>query len=185
MIEAREGHGTRELMKKRRPTVTSRKPGTRGASRRPTNGPSGPSLTANSQAWIELSPPAVWLTSNNDGAIGMLRSEGCFSIPSVPLLAEFLKQYPIHIHPMLPLLDEITFRILKGSRDSCTYQDDLTLVLLQALLHATSTVSIYYYMRYDMLDLHSELVCFSENTRCSGVWECSRCKRSVLHKGQG
>lgn len=149
----------------RRPTVNSRKPGPRGASRRPANKSSGYSFTADPDSWTDLSPPAPWLTPGNDSAITKLRSEGCFSIPSAAPRAKFLKQYFFHIHPMLPLLDESTVRQLSnvGTLESAAHADDLTLLLLlQALLLATSIVSFHHLACLLPLRAYvTTLVCFS------------------------
>ncbi|KAH6869049.1 fungal-specific transcription factor domain-containing protein [Thelonectria olida] len=47
-----------------------------------------------------------------DGAycnVEYLESQGCFRVPTEPILDEFLQHYFLHVHPMLPILNEGDF----------------------------------------------------------------------------
>lgn len=78
-----------------------------------------------------------------DSAITALESQGCLSVPMKPILDDLLKHYFLHIHPMLPLLNEAEFW---ESYDTKSAEGDLdekprfSLLLLQAMLFASCTV---------------------------------------------
>ncbi|KAH8600020.1 hypothetical protein B0O99DRAFT_590435 [Bisporella sp. PMI_857] len=38
-----------------------------------------------------------------------LKDHGCFLVPAKPILDEFIQQYFLHVHPLLPVLDETEF----------------------------------------------------------------------------
>ncbi|KAF4948565.1 hypothetical protein FGADI_9560 [Fusarium gaditjirri] len=38
--------------------------------------------------------------------VGLLRQHGCLDVPPRPILDEFIQGYFLHVHPMLPLMDE-------------------------------------------------------------------------------
>lgn len=64
-------------------------------------------------------------------------ANGCLSIPSRPLLDDFVKQYFLYVHPSAPLIDEAAFWKAYSSdekSDACT----MPLVLFQAMLFASS-----------------------------------------------
>ncbi|KAJ0420504.1 fungal-specific transcription factor domain-containing protein [Aspergillus carlsbadensis] len=64
--------------------------------------------------------------------------QGCLLVPTQPLLDEFIKQYFLHVHPVLPLINEGDFWELydlnsRPSPDKC-----IPLLVLQAMLFAAS-----------------------------------------------
>lgn len=79
--------------------------------------------------------------------INSLESQGCLSVPMKPILDELLQHYFLHIHPMLPLLDEGEFW---ESYDGESAEGDLdrkprfSLLLLQAMLFASCTVCTFF-----------------------------------------
>lgn len=72
-----------------------------------------------------------------------LESQGCLSVPIKPILDELLQHYFLHIHPMLPLLDEGEFW---ESYDGESAESNLdgkprfSFLLLRAMLFASCTV---------------------------------------------
>lgn len=68
----------------------------------------------------------------------LLDGEDCLRVPHRSALDDFLRQYFVYIHPLLPLMDETEFWDLynnEGGRDGT-----VALVLLQAMLFAASHV---------------------------------------------
>ncbi|KAF5646956.1 n-terminal binuclear Zn cluster-containing protein [Fusarium tjaetaba] len=63
--------------------------------------------------------------------VGFLRQQGCLSVPPRPILDEFIREYFLHVHPMLPLMDESVF--WENYRQQT---NKLSLFLVQAMLFA-------------------------------------------------
>uniref|UniRef100_A0A8H7N7F7 Zn(2)-C6 fungal-type domain-containing protein n=1 Tax=Bionectria ochroleuca TaxID=29856 RepID=A0A8H7N7F7_BIOOC len=70
--------------------------------------------------------------------VNFLELQGCLRVPIRPLLDEFLQQYFLHVHPMLPLVNEGDFWDLYSQNPKSTSPDDrLSLLLLQTILFAS------------------------------------------------
>ncbi|CAH0037767.1 unnamed protein product [Clonostachys rhizophaga] len=70
--------------------------------------------------------------------VNFLELQGCLRVPIRPLLDEFLQQYFLHVHPMLPLVNEGDFWDLYSQNPKATSPDDrLSLLLLQTILFAS------------------------------------------------
>ncbi|CAH0056768.1 unnamed protein product [Clonostachys solani] len=70
--------------------------------------------------------------------VNFLELQGCLRVPIRPLLDEFLQQYFLHVHPMLPLVNEGDFWDLYSQNPRSTSPDDrLSLLLLQTILFAS------------------------------------------------
>jgi len=41
--------------------------------------------------------------------VNFLEAQGCFRVPSRPILDEFIREYFLHMHPMLPIINEGLF----------------------------------------------------------------------------
>lgn len=68
-----------------------------------------------------------------------LVSQGCFIVPQRAALDDFLRQYFLHVHPMLPILNEKDFWLSYNSVDSdVEYQ--MPMLVLQGLLFISSGV---------------------------------------------
>lgn len=68
-----------------------------------------------------------------------LVSQGCFIVPQRAALDDFLRQYFLHVHPMLPILNEKDFWLSYNSVDSdVDYQ--MPMLVLQGLLFISSGV---------------------------------------------
>lgn len=73
--------------------------------------------------------------------IDFLKSQGCFDIPSKPILDQFIHQYFLHVHPILPLIDEKIFWCLyMGGIQDNTESAQISLFLFQAMVFAASSV---------------------------------------------
>ncbi|KAM5346068.1 hypothetical protein ACJ41O_009073 [Fusarium nematophilum] len=68
--------------------------------------------------------------------IQFLDSEGCFQLPEPVILDQFLRQYFMHVHPLLPMLSELDFWDAY-SRPNPPESKTLSLLLIQAMLFAS------------------------------------------------
>ncbi|KAI5458827.1 fungal-specific transcription factor domain-containing protein [Mariannaea sp. PMI_226] len=80
--------------------------------------------------------------------VSFLEQRGCFHLPARPALDEFLRQYFIYSHPILPLLNESKFwRMYSTQHRRAAPQNKISLFVLQAILFvscpfvSTSTLS--------------------------------------------
>lgn len=70
--------------------------------------------------------------------INFLELQGCFRIPTQPVLDEFIREYFLHVHPSLPVIDEGNFWDMYTHRDlhraECSH---MSLFVFQAMLFAS------------------------------------------------
>lgn len=72
--------------------------------------------------------------------VNFLEQQGCLRVPTRALLDEFLQQYFLHVHPMLPLLNEgDTWDMYCLQPTGYGQAERLSLLLLQAILFASCT----------------------------------------------
>ncbi|KAF5632077.1 n-terminal binuclear Zn cluster-containing protein [Fusarium sp. NRRL 52700] len=64
--------------------------------------------------------------------VSFLQRQGCLNVPPRPLLDEFIREYFLHVHPMLPLMDESVFWEQYEQETN-----ELSLFLIQAMLFAS------------------------------------------------
>ncbi|KAF5254108.1 hypothetical protein FANTH_990 [Fusarium anthophilum] len=64
--------------------------------------------------------------------VSFLRRQGCLTVPPRPILDGFIREYFLHVHPMLPLMDESVFWEEYGQET-----EKLSLFLIQAMLFAS------------------------------------------------
>ncbi|KAI0837193.1 fungal-specific transcription factor domain-containing protein [Hypoxylon sp. FL0890] len=69
--------------------------------------------------------------------VNYLESQGCLRIPTRAILDEFVQQYFLHIHPIMPILNEGEFWDMYCNQSSSGPTDKITLVFLQALLFSS------------------------------------------------
>lgn len=84
-----------------------------------------------------------------DGLMGLdrvdhafLSRHGCFLLPSRPALDGFMKEYFLHVHPMLPVIDESGFWGMYSGLGEEPSSSLMSLFTFQAMLAASSTVSL-------------------------------------------
>jgi hypothetical protein len=71
-----------------------------------------------------------------------LESSRCLHIPARPALDDFVREYFLHVHPNLPMLDEGQFWSMYRSREATSREPStLALFLFQAMLFASSSAS--------------------------------------------
>ncbi|WAO94458.1 Leucine--tRNA ligase [Fusarium falciforme] len=68
-----------------------------------------------------------------------LELQGCLKVPIRPLLDEFVQQYFLHVHPILPVVHEGDFWDLYDNKSSHSPKEPIALLLFQAMLFAAST----------------------------------------------
>ena len=72
-----------------------------------------------------------------------LETKGCFHVPSRPVLDEFVVEYFLHVHPMLPILDEGAFWDMYLSDGQLDQQaKKISLFTFRAMLFVASSVSL-------------------------------------------
>ncbi|KAL2670134.1 hypothetical protein Neosp_015015 [[Neocosmospora] mangrovei] len=69
--------------------------------------------------------------------LAFLTSQGCFIVPHRAALDEFMQQYFLHVHPMLPILNEKDHWQAYNSQDS-QGQGGMSILVLQGLLFVSS-----------------------------------------------
>jgi hypothetical protein len=70
--------------------------------------------------------------------INYLEAQGCFRVPTPEALDEFVKEYFLHVHPALPLLDEAWFWDIYGR--PIRSRSNLSLFVFQAMLFTACSV---------------------------------------------
>ncbi|KAF6802737.1 fungal specific transcription factor domain-containing protein [Colletotrichum musicola] len=89
---------------------------------------------------VEYSFPLLLTTKNlrklSTRSVQALVSEQCFVVPPRPLLDHFMVHYFLHVHPLLPMLDESAF--WDGYFGVCPVEEmKFSLLLFQAMLFAS------------------------------------------------
>ncbi|KAI1378589.1 fungal-specific transcription factor domain-containing protein [Hypoxylon crocopeplum] len=69
--------------------------------------------------------------------VNYLESQGCLRVPTRAILDEFVQQYFLHIHPIMPILNEGDFWDMYCSQTSTESSDKISLVFCQALLFSS------------------------------------------------
>ncbi|KAG9495512.1 hypothetical protein J7337_013761 [Fusarium musae] len=71
-----------------------------------------------------------------------LESRNCLSVPTPDALDHFTREYFLHVHPGLPLLDEAQFwAVYSGDKEPCG-GPTISLFLFQAMLFASCSTSV-------------------------------------------
>lgn len=114
-----------------------------------------------------------------------LASEGCFSVPVKGILDEFLEKYFVHLHPMLPLLNERKFWDIYAIRFHGDQKNGnaISLLLLQAMLFVSCPVStVRTVLEIDHLTNETRGSSFARNQSNSwdSITESRQVARSIL-----
>lgn len=73
--------------------------------------------------------------------LSFLISQGCFIVPQRSALSEFLEQYFLHVHPMLPILNEAdVWRSYSFGGAATEDRDRLSILVLQGILFISCSV---------------------------------------------
>lgn len=73
--------------------------------------------------------------------VNYLESQGCFRIPTRAILDEFVQQYFLHVHPLLPFINEGDFWDLYCHQGSEGTGEKMSLLVFQAMLFSCCNVS--------------------------------------------
>lgn len=97
-----------------------------------------------------LEAPRVHTLSSED--LDYLYKQGCFVVPQRSILNEFIQQYFLHIHPMLPMLNEADFWALYHPQhlDNAS-ADRMPLIVIQGILFTSCSVSSSWVYHRDVL----------------------------------
>lgn len=77
--------------------------------------------------------------------VNFLEQQTCFRVPTRPALDELVREYFLHVHPSLPIIDEGTFWEMYTYRArNPTEKPGLSLFLFQAMLFASCSVSVHF-----------------------------------------
>lgn len=89
--------------------------------------------------------------------VDFMEAEGCFHLPTRPILDQIVRQYFLHVHPLLPLLNEGDFwemyyyshshRRTEGEEQPPP-PPKLSLLVFQAIIFVACNVSTLYVPRY-------------------------------------
>ncbi|KAJ4248833.1 hypothetical protein NW762_012671 [Fusarium torreyae] len=69
--------------------------------------------------------------------VHFLEAQSCFSVPTREALDDFVREYFLHVHPGLPLLDEALFWDMYSSNKQSRYRSTVSLFVFQAMLFAS------------------------------------------------
>jgi hypothetical protein len=69
--------------------------------------------------------------------VNYLESQGCFRIPTREILNEFVQQYFLHIHPILPMLNEGDFWAMYGDSGHGGTGEKMSLLVFQSMLFSS------------------------------------------------
>jgi len=73
--------------------------------------------------------------------VHFLDSQGCFRIPGRQAVEQFIREYFLHVHPGLPLLDESRFWEMYSTTGSLR-RDSLSLFVFQAIFFVSCSVCV-------------------------------------------
>lgn len=74
--------------------------------------------------------------------VDFMEAEGCFHLPTRAILDQIVRQYFLHVHPLLPLLNEGDFwDMYYNKRTEGEEPAKLSLLVFQAIIFASCNVS--------------------------------------------
>ncbi|CAI4213520.1 unnamed protein product [Parascedosporium putredinis] len=102
--------------------------------------------------------------------------EGCFVLPQREYLDEFVRHYFLHVHPMLPILDEAEFvEIYDGDTLSGSSVRELPMIVMQAMLFVSaSIVSSQTIQALGFKDAHDAQSAFYRRAKLLYDFNCER-----------
>lgn len=98
-----------------------------------------------------------------------LENKGCFHVPARPVLDVFIKEYFLHVHPVLPLLNEGQFwdMYLGDTRLGTSSSTKISLFLFRAILFVSCSVSLLLQVIDIVIDEH--IVCIRGSAQTNGL----------------
>ncbi|RYC79927.1 hypothetical protein BFJ63_vAg17193 [Fusarium oxysporum f. sp. narcissi] len=111
--------------------------------------------------------------------LAFLVSQGCFVVPQRAALDDFLRQYFLHVHPMLPILNEKDFWLSYNSVDN-DVEYEMPMLVLQGILFISSGLlydfsvekSCIAIAQASLLLAHTHLIprCIAGNKPLGSIW---------------
>ncbi|PTB72617.1 N-terminal binuclear Zn cluster-containing/DNA binding domain-containing protein [Trichoderma longibrachiatum ATCC 18648] len=89
--------------------------------------------------------------------IRFMQLNGCFNLPRMPILNEFVRIYFLHVHPIIPLFDEGEF----WDSYSCTNEQKMSLLVFQAIIFAACAILYDFEIESDPVSLGQATVLFT------------------------
>lgn len=100
--------------------------------------------------------------------VSYLELQGCLRVPKKTILDEYVKQYFLHVHPIMPLVNEGSFWEIYGSTPvEDSRSEKVSLLVFQAMLFAAcavSRISQAFYPRHRGMHLLTHFQYVSSNT---------------------
>lgn len=75
--------------------------------------------------------------------VEFLEAEGCFHLPTRQIMDQIVRQYFLHVHPLLPILNEGDFWDMYHSKASGT-SATISLLVMQAVMFVSCNVSVVF-----------------------------------------
>ncbi|PTB62707.1 N-terminal binuclear Zn cluster-containing/DNA binding domain-containing protein [Trichoderma citrinoviride] len=102
-----------------------------------------------------IRPPDLAHVSALD--IRFMQLNGCFDLPPMPILNEFVRIYFLHVHPIIPLFDEGEF----WDSYSCTNEKRISLLVFQAIIFAACAILYDFEIECDPISLGQAALLFT------------------------
>ncbi|EKJ77435.1 hypothetical protein FPSE_02308 [Fusarium pseudograminearum CS3096] len=106
--------------------------------------------------------------------LAFLVSQGCFIVPQRAALDDFLRQYFLHVHPMLPILNEKDFWLSYNSVDSDVEYQMPMLVLQGVLFISSGFVSAETIKMLGFPDVHQAKLAFYRRAKLLYDFSCEK-----------
>ncbi|RGP72894.1 cutinase transcription factor 1 beta [Fusarium longipes] len=106
--------------------------------------------------------------------LAFLVSQGCFIVPQRAALDDFLRQYFLHVHPMLPILNEKDFWLSYNSVDADVEYEMPMLVLQGVLFISSGFVSTETIKLLGFPDVHQAKLAFYRRAKLLYDFSCEK-----------
>lgn len=73
--------------------------------------------------------------------VDFLEAEGCFHLPTRKIMDQIVRQYFLHVHPLLPILNEGDFWEMYYNRRGTKEPMSMSLLVIQAMMFVACNVS--------------------------------------------
>ncbi|RSL86252.1 hypothetical protein CEP51_002931 [Fusarium floridanum] len=111
--------------------------------------------------------------------LAFLTSQGCFVVPHRAALDEFMQQYFLHVHPMLPILNEKDHWQAYNSQDP-QVQGSMSILVLQGLLFVSSGfVSLETMKSLGFRTVHQAKLAFYRRAKLLYDFNCEKSSISI------
>lgn len=113
--------------------------------------------------------------------VSYLELQGCLRVPKKAILDEYVKQYFLHVHPIMPLMNEGSFWEMYGSTPADEPRSGkVSLLVFQAMLFAACAVSRDSQASMCHAPAHMSIVCFKQHSESVGFLRHEGCTSGFL-----